>query len=479
MSCTYRMCVLCAGLFIGFSSLAGQDARAGFTGLDGNDPSFLLREIESSHEQDPAMEDHGFDRLRLVPSEYPTIQDAVDAAEDGDTIFVDMEMWPCRPFTVYGKDLVIRGNPSGPRSTITTASGERVLAGVLIIDSTVVIEHLAFRRLQSVAGGALEVHDSEVHLRNCSFVRNNAKSAPSQQSRGGAVYFNSPGMWNRSTITNCQFESNRSQGDGGAVYVADGWLDVKNCTFTLNEAIEGGAVCYAGGQGSLDSCSFTVNYAYKGGGVRMRGATSIQLRSCEFLGNSAHYGAGIDAGNNIRTMSGDRYRYAPPMQSCSLHSCRFINNEAHIGGGGAYLLQGGHYLFKCLFELNKAGEGAAVFIEDSSVRSRVRMHATKICQNKELSGLIGHKQLMGEYVDEGLNDISAFCGDTGLAAIDINGDGYVDWDDWSACYNAMITLLHTTGSTACVTSPCVGDVNGDGMVDRLDWTMIARYISSH
>ncbi|MAB83434.1 MAG: hypothetical protein CMJ24_08365 [Phycisphaerae bacterium] len=475
------MCVLYAGLLIGFSSLAGQDAGAGeITGLHGKEPSFLLREIESSHGQDPAMEEHEFDRLRLVPSEYPTIQDAVDAAEDGDTIFVDMKGWPCRPFTVHGKDLVIRGNASGPRSTITSFnSGERVLPGALVIDSTVVIEHLDFRNLQSVAGGALEVHDSEVHLRNCSFVNNKAKSAPSLHSRGGAVYFDSPGMWNRSTITSCHFESNRSQDDGGAVYVADGWLDVKECTFDQNEAIEGGAVCYAGGQGSLDSCTFTLNYAYKGGGVRMRGATSIQLGSCEFSGNIAHYGAGIDAGDNIRTSSGDRYRIAPPMQSCSLHSCRFYGNEALIGGGGAYLLQGGHYLFKCLFELNKASEGAAVFIEDASVRSRVRMHATKICQNKDGSGRIGHQQLMGEYVDEGLNEISAFCGDTSLAAIDINGDGYVDWDDWSACYNAMITLLHTTGSTACVTSPCVGDVNGDGMVDRLDWTMIARYISSH
>tara|TARA_Y100000589_G_scaffold48398_1_gene40444 strand:+ start:3943 stop:5349 length:1407 start_codon:yes stop_codon:yes gene_type:complete len=468
---------------VSLSSLNGFEAQGQSHFFNADLPSGPSRfeEVGSMASLKPFREVDSFKQKLLVPSEYDSIQDAVDAARDGDTILVD-QSHALESFMVHNKDLIIRGVPQegGELPLIGQYVDTDLSQGVSVYRSTLVIEGFRFANIRS-SQGALDVDHSEVHVRNCEFIGNAAVSGGSRAAQGGAISFNSPAKRNKSTVTGCRFESNSAKwgGKGGAIYVQSGWLDIEECEFALNEADEGGAVCYAGGQGTLADCYFNGNGAWKGGGLRMLGATSLQLVSCEFIGNRADFGGGLHAGNVVRRITGSRYTISPPAtQSCTLRSCTFRFNTAWGEGGGAYLVQGGHYMFQCEFESNEASwSGPALFIEDAYVRSTTRLHATTMCQN---FATYSTSQIMGDYVDEGANCISQLCGEMCENRLDLNGDGYIDWTDWSICYNAMITLLHTTGSNECLWGDaCEGDVNDDGVIDRLDWTLIQGHIYGH
>ena len=60
-----------------------------------------------------------------VPGDYPTIQGAIDAAEDGDTVQIDAGTYIEKVITNGGKSLVIQGtlNTNGSLATIIDAQG--------------------------------------------------------------------------------------------------------------------------------------------------------------------------------------------------------------------------------------------------------------------------------------------------------------------------------------------------------------------
>lgn len=123
--------------------------------------------------------------------------------------------------------------------------------------------------------------------------------------------------------------------DGGGVWAATVGALVTNCVLTGNSASSGGAAF----GGTFDSCSFTLNSAtyYGGGGAAYRstlnhctltensamtfeanggGALECKLRHCTLIGNRAYWrGGGAD--------------------DSTLYSCILNANEADIGGGAS------------------------------------------------------------------------------------------------------------------------------------------------
>jgi hypothetical protein len=135
-------------------------------------------------------------------------------------------------------------------------------------------------------------------------------------------------------------------------------------------------------------------------------------------------------------------------------------------------------MFSCSLSLNHAGgAGAALFIEESYATSTARLHATRICGNGHHIPGASASQLVGRYVDEGANCISEYCSDFCDNKLDVNRDGYIDWADWSQVYNAMVTLIHTTGSNSYFPiGSMIEDINSDGLINRNDYNLIARHI---
>lgn len=134
---------------------------------------------------------------------------------------------------------------------------------------------------------------------NCIFQNNYARD-------GGAVYLNGRGGQCNATFRNCEFQNNRVDLDGGAVF-NDGRHGGEasplflNCIFNKNQGNYGGAICNYGGRGmsnpTIQSCVFRNNEALLRGGaifnMDVEGKVMPVLNACQFIDNQAVAGNGI------------------------------------------------------------------------------------------------------------------------------------------------------------------------------------------
>jgi hypothetical protein len=132
----------------------------------------------------------------------------------------------------------------------------------------------------SILGGAVMVSGSTF--------RNN-RSLDSFEG-GGALYSGATTGTTTVTVTNCTFESNSAQNNGGAIMEQFvGSVTVIGCTFHANSAASGGAVV---GIVKLIDCTLTSNSAsVQGGGFYALYASIVT--DCTLSGNSAPTGGGI------------------------------------------------------------------------------------------------------------------------------------------------------------------------------------------
>jgi hypothetical protein len=155
------------------------------------------------------------------------------------------------------------------------------------------------------SGGGLFVESSSKGkiskpvIRDCVFQNNYARD-------GGAVYINARHGDSYPTFINCQFNSNRSDLDGGAIF-NDGRHNGSanpifiDCAFVNNEGNYGGAICNYGGKGesnpSFQNCIFRGNEAYLRGGaiynMDIEGQANPVINNCRFIGNKATIGQSI------------------------------------------------------------------------------------------------------------------------------------------------------------------------------------------
>lgn len=136
-------------------------------------------------------------------------------------------------------------------------------------------------------------------ISNCIFQNNFARD-------GGAAYLNGRGGNCSPTFIACEFNSNRVDLDGGAIF-NDGRHHgmanpvIQQCAFNGNQANYGGALCNYGGKGqcnpSIKSCVFKNNEAFLRGGaifnMDVEGEAKPVINDCQFVDNQAVAGEGI------------------------------------------------------------------------------------------------------------------------------------------------------------------------------------------
>jgi len=214
---------------------------------------------------------------RRVPSQYPTIQGAIDASNDWDTVILARQK-----YTGDGnRDIDFRGKAITVRST--DPNDQNIVAATVVdCNGTEAEPHRAF---------VFESHEGPDSVLAGITIVNGFAASPSYSS-GGAIYcgYGSP------TITLCTFVGNRAKGGGGAVYSYSG-ADITNCYMKANSAESGGAVYLLYGRSTLSDCSITDNSADRlGGAVYCTGIGGSIVR-CRIIGNSAGSGAGIACHN--------------------------------------------------------------------------------------------------------------------------------------------------------------------------------------
>jgi hypothetical protein len=351
---------------------------------------------------------------RLVPAQYATIQDAIDASSDGDVILVSAGTYA--PISIIGKDLTIRG-VDGAAATTIDGGGSSVLinqsgnsfvtyeqltlangsgtsgvynSGIGVDDFSFV--DCAFVNNTGTIAGVLSLPVRESSMIRCTFVGNSGNDA------GAIRVLAQSSSVDGLDIIDCIFDSNTSSEGAGALLYFASTINVTHrvigSTFTNNSGVTSGAITHSFEGTVLDDCVFSMNSATSGagainaidgltitnstitdnhtdsngGGAFIGGSSSISGSSIT-LNTAQGNGGGIVMGmgglvanctieDNDATSDGGGLWTD---QTIDIQNTNFTSNSAGGSGGGAWIGGNGATLTDCDFALNWAnGSGGGL-----------------------------------------------------------------------------------------------------------------------
>ncbi|MCA8960664.1 MAG: hypothetical protein KDC38_09135 [Planctomycetes bacterium] len=311
----------------------------------------------------------------LVPQTYDTIQAAIVAANNGDTVSVDAGVY-LETIDFLGKAITVIA-PAGPASTTIDGAGVGPVVQFVAGEGPgSILSGFTVTGGSALQGAGLSCVDSNPTLTGCWILDNvlggnvSLKNSPgpltiegciiaggtssnfgggilcdnvdlvlvdctvsdnlSEQIGGGlSVNFSSPGAppFNAIQITDCLFEGNVSYSFGGGVAIRSAELLAQGVVFRENAASIGGggiALC-CGANGIVSDCRLIENTGLAwGGGVLCDGAENFEWVRCLFAGNeSSISGGAVDTTVNGTNLAFDR--------------CTFVANDS--GSASALNLQ--------------------------------------------------------------------------------------------------------------------------------------------
>jgi hypothetical protein len=166
-------------------------------------------------------------------------------------------------------------------------------AGLRAINSSTVIRNCLFRdNIANLSGGGAAFANSvfPTRIENCVFERNFA-------ARGGAVSVFGSSV----NITRSHFEGNEAEGAGAILIEGGSSVDIGDCRFVDNHARQlfatgsfdnGGAIDSGGENLSIDGCVFFRNTAQGAGGALYMPDGFLDIKNSSFVGNNAQGGSG-------------------------------------------------------------------------------------------------------------------------------------------------------------------------------------------
>jgi len=227
---------------------------------------------------------------RYVPSEYGTIQAAINDCNEGDIVVIEPGTYTGTDNTdldFNGKAITVRStkpdNPAVVAATIIDCNGsESEPHGGFYFhtyeDANSVLSGLTITGAYGGFGGAIKCYDSSPAIVNCVFVDNSVSGA-------GAGMHN---HYSNPILINCIFRNNSSDWVGGALRNHTSSPVLINCLVTDNSAHYGGAMQNENSSSNptLINCTFTGNTASGwAGGILVRDSIPV-ISNCIFWGNS-------------------------------------------------------------------------------------------------------------------------------------------------------------------------------------------------
>ena len=236
-----------------------------------------------------------------------TIQDAIDAAADGDQILVTNGVYQTGGRVVHGS-----------------------LTNRVAVDKALTVQSVNGPDMTVIQGEPL-MSEAGVSAR-CVYLTNNAMLSGFTLTNGAASDMgdwdfdeSGGGVWcedSSAVVTNCIITGNSAYANGGGA--CGGTL--VGCTL-LNNWSEyfGGGACGS----SLNNCALDNNYAMTGGG-----ADSGTLDTCTISDNTATWGGGINDCTAVHcTLTGNSSAYGGGANASHLDDCALTGNQASNGGG--------------------------------------------------------------------------------------------------------------------------------------------------
>ena len=222
---------------------------------------------------------------RWVPTDYPSIQDAIDASDDGDAICVAPGTW-AGPLDFGGRSLQLIG-PGGAEATIIDAGS---LGPVVDLDAEDTNE---FSLQGLTLTGGLAENGAGVFAPDGFLTLNNVRIHGCEADElGGGIFF--AGMI--ASLSNVVIEDNTAnQGGGIAAYL--GQVDLTHGVVARNVAVEGGGVYFdANAVATLQNVTVYQNHGQDEGGGAYVGLAILTLGYASLINNTGGDGAGIMAG---------------------------------------------------------------------------------------------------------------------------------------------------------------------------------------
>ncbi|MDP7030345.1 MAG: right-handed parallel beta-helix repeat-containing protein [Phycisphaerales bacterium] len=374
--------------------------------------------------------------------DYTAIQDAVDAASDGDVIEIapgtyidDDEDGVVVSLGVTNTlDLTIRATAPG-----VTIDGQDAAQGLACWSGDVVIEGIDFVDCATTSqdgGGVLARNAGEsITISSCTFT-----NCSDQQSfgKGGAICLDSAVSSQPITfsLADTTMFGCSSTSYGGCMFVDNASGTISNCTFEDGWASNGGAMEVRSGVATISGSIFTGNIASNGGAMRLYDVESdVTVTSSQFRMNDASFGSAAQVAKGLLT----------------LVSCDVEDNVATRSGAVYIRSDGTVDVSYSIFSLNEATESgydtwhaisgdadAALSVADST-----------FCDHPS-SG-----EIEMAYTDGGGNDLGDWC-----CPGDVDQDGDVDGGD--------IALFLSAYGSALITADDRVDVSRDDDADVED-----------
>lgn len=372
------------------------------------------------------------------PADYSTIQEAIDAAKDGDEVLVAPGRYT-NPKDLFGDfdqqvvDLAgkaIRLHSShGPEVTIVDGQGiQRCISCRSAEGPETEIIGFTFTNgsTENGGGGMLNASTDPIVI-NCIFENNHART-------GGAML----NVYSSPFLFNCTFVGNTADENGGGIFSFDSMALIMDCLFSGNSALSGGAMFSRSTSiypPTLENCTFLRNHAESGGAIHAD-TTDLMLDECTFVLNEAVSGGAM---TNVQS-------------NPSISNCSFVSNDAVDGGGLFNETNAMPIVTECEFMTNAASTGGAAIHNESGALSSIA--TTLFCGNDP-------NAIVGSWKDQGKNIFLYQCPLTP----DINGDGLVNGND-------LTILLGMWGPCSKDADPCSADLDGNSIVDGADLTIL-------
>ncbi|MFZ1326071.1 MAG: right-handed parallel beta-helix repeat-containing protein [Candidatus Contendobacter sp.] len=303
-------------------------------------------------------------RIILVPTEYSTIQAAVNIAISGDIIRIQPGIYN-ESVTILDKQksgITLEGVDK--KTTIINPNGSNRGISILITNN-VTVRNLTVTKgnpksspySPTIGGGIFVDGSNNIKAYSCIIANNNSengagfaarnssitfsdniidsnKASSAKEARGGGAFF----YESQGVISNNVFSGNSTSGPtmgpGGGLFIQRSSLFISDNTFSNNQAT--GTQNYGGGLYIYDSKNFTVsnnlfrnNIGLDGGGMAVV-ESNPTIAGNTFTGNEARWGGGL---------------YGWHMSSV-ISSNKFEQNTANDGGGGILFDQSPNSTFR-------------------------------------------------------------------------------------------------------------------------------------
>ena len=244
----------------------------------------------------------------LVPSEYPSIQSAISASQNGDTVLVSPGEYG-GPVSFQGKNIVVM-SAGGPGNTlIRTFMDFHCVMFTGGEDSTAVLQGFTLRN--QISDGAPSGkqdpvdHGGGLYITNSSPTIRNNIIKDCLAGSGAGLYLQHSSMF----MTDCTVYNNNAWAYGGGFFIGSSDENdppcIIDCTITNNNSQDGGGLYIWGDTAVVINNNISDNYSdHNGGGIGIS-STNVLLCGNYISGNDGGSGGGVFIGGAITTIIGN------------------------------------------------------------------------------------------------------------------------------------------------------------------------------